>query len=198
MPTDPRVDEYIADAEPFARPILKALRAAVHAASKDVAETLKWNVPAYLQKGMVCMTPAFKAHARVVFWKAALLKSGGDAAAAETLVRLSRLESAKELPTKREIVALVRAAVTLNERGVKVPRPSKVPKPPVPVPADLLKALKRSPKAHAAFRHSAPSHQREYVEWIDAARKAETRARRIAQAVEQLRAGKSLHAKYAR
>lgn len=39
--TDPRVDEYIADAAPFAQPILAELRARFHTACPDVVETIK-------------------------------------------------------------------------------------------------------------------------------------------------------------
>lgn len=195
--TDPRIDEYIADAEPFARPILKAVRAAVHAACPDVHETIKWSVPAYEYKGALCMTPAFKAHARVVFWNAPLLgQAGGDLA--EVIAKAARLESKDDLPSKAALVQVLKAAVGLNEQGVKVRRPSRVPKPPVSVPPDLTRALKKVPKALAAFKHFPPSHQREYVEWIVGAQMPETRARRIDQAVEMMAVGKSLNSKYAR
>jgi hypothetical protein len=53
-------------------------------------------------------------------------------------------------------------------------------------PADLVKALKRA-GAYDAWKALSFSHQREYVEAIEEARKPETRARRIAQAVGALR-----------
>ncbi|MFZ5663436.1 MAG: YdeI/OmpD-associated family protein [Pseudomonadota bacterium] len=52
--------------------------------------------------------------------------------------------------------------------------------------------------AKAAFEAFAPSHRREYLEWILEAKRAETRARRIAQAIGQLAEGKSRHWKYER
>ena len=38
---DPRVDDYIAEAESFAQPILKHLRKLVHEADPKIEETLK-------------------------------------------------------------------------------------------------------------------------------------------------------------
>jgi uncharacterized protein YdeI (YjbR/CyaY-like superfamily) len=58
----------------------------------------------------------------------------------------------------------------------------------VQVPDDLGTALE-----HAGLRESfaalSYSHQREYVQWIDEAKKPETRARRISQTIDRLRAG---------
>ena len=57
------------------------------------------------------------------------------------------------------------------------------------VPADLKKAISRSAAANAAFDRLSYSHRKEYVRWIEEAKKEETRARRIAKAVTMLSAG---------
>lgn len=62
----------------------------------------------------------------------------------------------------------------------------------VEVPADLEAALAAAPEARAAFAGLSVSHRREYVEWIDEARRPETRARRIVGTVERVRAGAPL------
>lgn len=59
------------------------------------------------------------------------------------------------------------------------------------VPADLAWALARSAKARATFDKIQPSHKRRYVQWIGEAKRPETRARRVAQAVKMLAAGKT-------
>ena len=61
-----------------------------------------------------------------------------------------------------------------------------------------MAALKRSPRALAAFKAFSPSHKREYVEWITQAKTSETRARRLAQALEWIADGKSRNWKYQR
>ena len=57
-------------------------------------------------------------------------------------------------------------------------------------PADLARALKAAPPASDRWREMSFSHQREYAEWVDEAKKPETRARRIAAAVNAIRARK--------
>jgi uncharacterized protein YdeI (YjbR/CyaY-like superfamily) len=57
-------------------------------------------------------------------------------------------------------------------------------------PTDLARALKANPAAQARWKQLSYTHQREYVEAIEDAKKPETRARRIAKTIEQL-AGKS-------
>jgi hypothetical protein len=54
-------------------------------------------------------------------------------------------------------------------------------------PADLVKALKAS-SAWDRWKDLSYSHQREYVEAIEEAKKPETRARRVAGAVQMVRA----------
>ncbi len=61
----------------------------------------------------------------------------------------------------------------------------------VEVPADLAKAFEADPVAKAAFEGMAFTHRKEYARWIEEAKKAETRDRRIGQALEMLRAGKT-------
>ena len=53
-------------------------------------------------------------------------------------------------------------------------------------PADLVKALKAKPPAWNRWRELSFSHQREYAESIEAAKKQETRARRIENAVNAI------------
>jgi hypothetical protein len=51
---DPRIDAYIAKSADFAKPILKHLRKMVHAGCPEVAETLKWSMPHFDYKGVMC------------------------------------------------------------------------------------------------------------------------------------------------
>ncbi|MBE2186808.1 MAG: DUF1905 domain-containing protein [Rhodothermales bacterium] len=56
-------------------------------------------------------------------------------------------------------------------------------------PSDFAEALAHAPDAAAVFDRLAYTHRREYVQWIEDAKKPETRARRIEQAVTRLVAG---------
>ena len=60
----------------------------------------------------------------------------------------------------------------------------------VAVPADLTAALAQDEGARATFDGLSYTHRKEWVRWIDEAKRAETRATRLAKTVESLRAGK--------
>jgi hypothetical protein len=113
MKKDPRVDAYIEKAAPFARPILKKLRAAVHGACPKVEETIKWRMPFFLSDGkIVCYMAAFKAHAAFGFWKgakkAALGASGGKGG--EAMGQLGRIAGPADLPSDATLRGWIRKA----------------------------------------------------------------------------------------
>jgi hypothetical protein len=58
-------------------------------------------------------------------------------------------------------------------------------------PADFVKALRAAPPAWERWRELSFTHQREYVEAIEGAKKPETRARRIDDAVRMISARKA-------
>jgi len=58
---------------------------------------------------------------------------------------------------------------------------------PVPdLPAELVAAFDAEPRARDRFEALPASHQREYVRWVDGARRADARERRAAQTVMRL------------
>jgi len=59
----------------------------------------------------------------------------------------------------------------------------------VDVPADLAEALAHDEVARATFDGLSYTHRKEWVRWVEEAKKAETRATRLAKTVESLRAG---------
>jgi uncharacterized protein YdeI (YjbR/CyaY-like superfamily) len=193
--TDPRVDVYIANAAPFARPILAHIRKTVHAGCPEVEETIKWSFPHFTYKGMLCSMASFKEHCSFGFWKGSLL----DVPPGTSMSQFGRITSLDDLPRSKDLVSLVRRAAVLNEDGVKMPRPTRrAPKAPPKAPADLQKALRANAGAQATFKTLSPSHRREYIEWITEAKTAATRQRRIATTMDWLARGKSRNWKYER
>jgi hypothetical protein len=61
----------------------------------------------------------------------------------------------------------------------------------VEVPHDLRAALDREPEAAKTFDRMSFTHRREYVEWVEEAKRPETRARRVAGTVERVREGRA-------
>jgi hypothetical protein len=59
----------------------------------------------------------------------------------------------------------------------------------VEVPADLTEALAKDDAAKATFDGLSYTHRKEWVRWVEEAKKADTRATRLAKTVEALHAG---------
>jgi len=196
---DRRIDAYIQKSAAFARPILAHLREVVHAACPDVEETLKWSMPAFDHEGPLCSMAAFRQHATFGFWKGALIVDPKTRKSDEAMGDLGRISSVKDLPGKRVLTGWVKRAMKLNADGAKAPpRKAAKPRKPLAVPADLRAALAKNRKATATFEAFAPSHRREYIAWIVEAKREETRARRLAQAIAWLALGKTRNWKHER
>lgn len=196
MSRDPRFDTYIARQADFARPILEHLRAAVHAACPECEETLKWSMPTFMYKGgILASMAAFKAHATFGFWKGSLIVGDGEEQKS-AMGQFGRLTSVDDLPAGAVLDLLIKKAMALTDSGTRTPRPIKHPKQPVEAPADLAAALDGNPAARATFEAFPTSCKRDYVDWIVEAKREETRAKRLAQAVEWMSEGKKRHWKY--
>jgi uncharacterized protein YdeI (YjbR/CyaY-like superfamily) len=200
--TDPRIDAYIQRAAPYAQPILKRIRAAFRTGCPQLEETIKWGNPVFMHHGILGGMAAFKQHVSFSFWRGTqvgdpkgILTKIGD-----TLMSQAKIGSIAECPTQAVLVAYVKRAVKANEAAAKAGRiVRKQPARAVPkTPADLAAAFQKHKAAKATFDAFAPSHKREYLEWILEAKKPETRARRIVQAIAMMAAGKSRNWKYER
>lgn len=196
---DPRIDAYIANAAEFARPILEAARERVHAASDEIDETIKWGMPTFVYRGKIlCGIAAFKQHASFGFWQHALVV--GEGTPRDGMGSFGKMTSIKDLPSKAKLAPLLEKAMALidAETPPAAARKTSAPKPPPQAPDDFAAALKGNDAARRTFEVFSPSQKREYVEWIVEAKREETRARRIAQALEWLAEGKQRNWKYQR
>ena len=195
MSRDPRIDAYIAKAQPFARPILDHVRERVHAAAPHAEETMKWSAPGFTVDGKILlMMAAFKAHAALNFWRGQELR--GDQANADGMGQFGKLLSIDDLPPDAELDRIIRQAAELAKSA---PAPRQVkhqPKSPTELHPDFVTALKGNPKAQETLDGFPPSARREYVDWVSEAKQDATRAKRIADAVQWLSEGKRRHWKY--
>ena len=197
MPTvDPRVDAYIKNAAPFARPILTHLRRVVHASCPDVQETMKWSFPHFDYKGIFCSMAAFKEHAAFNFWKGQLLSEKLPQVGEKAMGQFGRITSLADLPNAKTLTRLIKTAAKLNDDGVKVQRMPTGTRAPLPPPAELIAALKKNKKAQTTYEAFPPGQKREYIEWIAEAKQDATRAKRLTTAVEWMAEGKPRNWKY--
>jgi hypothetical protein len=199
---NPAFDAYIEKARPFARPVLKKIRAIVHKTIPGVQEEMKWSTPHFTHKGMLCGMGAYKEHCIFGFWKSPLLddvmvplKAGGKGRLGDFRACITSVD---DLPSDAAIVKLLKAAKKLNDDDVKMPKRKLTPAKDrvVTVPPAFMKAIKANKKAHATFTAFPYSKKKDYVEWIAEAKTAETRDKRTKTAIEWMAEGKARHWKY--
>lgn len=198
MPTiDPRVDAYIEKSADFAKPVLVHLRGLIHETCPDVTETLKWSMPSFEYKGILCGLASFKNHCTFMFWKQSLLEQSAFPAVKTAMGSFGRITSLKDLPSDKVLARLIQQAMELNEKGIKVPKkaPAKVTKE-LAVPDVLTAALKKNKAARETFDKFPYSCKKEYVQWITEAKTDATRDKRLATTVEWLSEGKRRNWKY--
>ena len=196
MAQDPRIDAYIAKAQPFAQPVLTHLRALVHKALPGIDETIKWGMPHFVYKGKnLAGLAAFKAHAAFVIH--------GDGRQGpednRAMGQFGKIAALSDLPSDADLTAkLLDAKARVDAAGTALkPRAApKAPKTEIPMPDDFAAELAKLQGARERFDGWAPSHRREYLEWITEAKRPETRAKRIAQAAEWIAEGKKRNWKY--
>ncbi len=192
MSADPRIDVYIAKAAPFAQPILTHLRTLVRKALPDAEETIKWGMPHFTYKGKnLTGMAAFKAHATFVIH--------GDGRQGDAMGQYGKIAKVTDLPSEAELTAkLLNAKARVDTAGTALKPKSnpKTPKAEIPMPDDFAAELAKAQGARERFDSWAPSHRREYLEWITEAKRSETRAKRIAQACAWIAEGKKRNWKY--
>lgn len=194
---DPRVDQFIREAAPFARPILKRVRALAHRHCKGVEETIKWGMPFFLVDGkIICMIGAFKAHCNFGFWKGRSFVNPDGTSAKVGMGQLDRLTSVRDLPSAKLMASYFKQALEWNAKKKGSPRVRKIPKAVPRLPADFARGLRSNRKAWSVFTAFSPSKKREYIEWIAGAKSEETRERRMETAIEWIAQGKSRNWKY--
>jgi uncharacterized protein YdeI (YjbR/CyaY-like superfamily) len=197
---DPRVDAYINKSAPFAQPILTHIRELVHKAVPEIEEDIKWSMPFFTYHGqMFGNLAAFKAHCSFGLFGAAIreaLKKDGYEGESG-MGSLGKITNAKDLPSNKVLTGYFRQAAVLIDGGSKtMTRPRKAAKPALETPADMAAALKKNKTAAKVFTDFSASAQREYIEWITEAKRAETREKRVVQAIEWIAEGKQRNWKY--
>lgn len=197
MSRDSRIDAYIAKARPFAQPILTRIRELVHAHCPGIEEAMKWSSPSFLHNGKIlCSMAAFKEHATFGFWHGEMVTGQRGLGA---MGSFGRLTSVEDLPQEAALAPMFAKAIGLIDEGVKPPHVEgrgKHPRPDLPMAPAFEAVLDANPAARAGYDGFAPSHRREYLDWILDAKRDETRERRIAQAIEWLAQGKKRNWKY--
>lgn len=194
------IDTYITKSADFAKPILNHLRELVHKACPTVEEKVKWGMPHFDYKGPMCSMASFKQHAVFGFWKAALMKDPMLLETAKSEVamgHLGRITSLKDLPADKKLIAYIKEAMQLNDKGIKVPVKTKPGEnKELLIPDYFTKAINKNKAAKKVFDGFSYSNKKEYVKWVTGAKTEETRNTRLQTSVEWMAEGKIRNWKY--
>ena len=189
------VDEYIAAAAKWQEGLSRLRKILL---STDLEETVKWGAPCYVHAGKnVVGIAGFKEYFGLWFHQGALLKDAEgvliNAQDGKTkALRQWRFKSTKEIKT-RLIKNYVVEAIALAEAGKEI-KPTRGKK--VVVPAMLAAALRSKKKAQAGFDALTPGKQREYCNYIDEAKREETKQKRVVKVLPMIAAQQGLNDKY--
>lgn len=194
------IDAFIQKSAEFAQPILIHLRKLIHDNCPDAVEKIKWGMPHFEYKAeTLCYMSAFKKHCAFGFYKASLMKDPilMQQAQAETAMgNLGRITSLKDLPSDNKMKTWIREAMSLTDKGIKLPPRKKTDASGIEVPEDFQNLLQKNKTAKANFEKMPPSHKKEYISWITEAKTAPTREKRILTSLEWLSENKSRNWKY--
>lgn len=140
---------------------------------------------------------SFKEHCALGFYREDALRPSGLNRIEDGMGQFGRITSIGDLPSPAVLKDCVREAMRLNEPGVAPPRKAaKKRAQELEIPESLVAALRDNPEAQSAFERFSPSQKKEYAEWIADAKRAETRDRRIATAIDWIAEGKPRNWKY--
>ncbi|MBA2612191.1 MAG: DUF1801 domain-containing protein [Bacteroidetes bacterium] len=188
-----KITEYIDTLPNWSQKICKRLRSIILKTDPKLIEDWKWG-PNYYLEGMVCGYAGFQKHVGLSFFRGALLKDKKKLLHANPGSINTRGFKFKDVKEIKEdlILEYVIEAIDLNKKGKKVIVPKDRT---VEVAMDIKKEFKLA-GVLSYFETLAFSHKKEYIIWIEDAKKEETRKSRIAKAISKLGAKEMMHDKY--
>ncbi len=190
------VENYIEHNAHFAE-ALTLLRALI--VTTELNESIKWNAPVYDLDGKnVLGLGAFKQHFGIWFFNGVFLKDEKNllenAQEKTKALRQMRFTSVNDID-KNTVLAYIKEAIENQKLGKEL-KPAKTTKKDVNIPLELKNSFKLYPNAHDAFKILTPSKQREYCEYIDAAKRDATKTTRLEKIIPMIEKGIGLHDKY--
>ena len=189
------VDEYFASLETWQAELLRLREIML---DTGLTEALKWSIPNYHHgKKIVLGICGFKDHFGVWFHQGALLSDPqnvlSNAQEGKTkAMRQWRMKTKRDIKV-RILKSYVNESIELIEQGVEI---KSEPKGDVVVPPELSSVLLNNHLAHEKFKLFSPYKQREFAEYIQDAKRVETKQRRIEKILPMIVDGIGLNDKY--
>ena len=166
------------------------------ALQSGLTEDLKWNHPCYtLENGNVFLIHGFKNYCAIAFFKGALMKDPEKILIQQTenvqsarQIRFTSLTEIKKM--KKTIKSYMAEAIAIEKAGLKVEFKKTAE---LAIPADIEKALKKTPGLATAFKKLTPGRQRAYILHFTAAKQVKTMEARVERCAPMILKGKGLN-----
>lgn len=190
-------EEYIAE-NPQWQPALDLLRNLFLETGMD--ESIKWGIPVYCVNGKnVAGLAAFKGYVGIWFYQGALIAdtAGKLINAQEGVTRALRqwrFKSTEEVAEEKSIIKQYTFVAIENARKGRAVKAEK--NKPLDLTDEMTDALDSDLKLKEAFEGLTLSRKREFAEHVATAKRAETRAARLAKIIPIIMRGEGLHDKY--
>ena len=187
------IDEAFDKFTGFQKEYCVHLRKLIHKAMPDVKEDWKWG-PNFNVNGMVCGVWGFKDHVKLVFFKGSAMKdkyklfNQGKENEGNRSINFTSTDKIDD----KKIIEYLKEAAEINRKGIKLAKKEIK----VIMPAILVKALNRDKASKTYFESLAPSHRRDYADYISQAKQEETQLRRLDKVMEMLADKRTLNDKY--
>lgn len=190
---NPRVSEYLNKAPEEWKEVCREIRNICLDEKYNLEEAWRWG-PNYLSNGLTLGWAYFKQHIKITFFNGSgMIKNAKhfNHCLDNSFNRSIKIDRKNPLNSKT-LRSCIEESITVNAKGYK-----RIAKPvTLEIPKILNDALEDHPQAREYFRKIPPSHQKEYIQYINEAKKEETRLRRIEKTILLLEQNKGLNDQY--
>ncbi len=169
------------------------------AAQCGMEKTVKWGIPVFTyNKKNILGIAAFKSYVGIWFYEGALLadkeKVLVNAQEGKTKrMRQWRFTAEEQIPVAT-VKAYMKEAMRLSGQAATAPVDKQSIK--LEIPQELEQALQQNPAAAQIFKELAPSHRREYANYVREAKQLTTRIRRAEKSISLILQKKGLFDTY--
>ncbi len=166
----------------------------------ELKETVKWGMPVYtVDDKNILGIGAFKNHFGIWFFQGGLLRDEHNklinAQEGKTVaMRQWRMETEDQIDEKL-LILYIQEAIENQKQG-KFIKPSKPVRITPSIPKELKARFADSKELAMSFKDLTPGKQKEYIEYIDSAKRIETKAARLDKIEPMILQGLGLNDKY--
>ncbi len=177
------VEGYILSVPKEAQSKLRELRDIIKAVAPEAEERISYSMPYYGYHGRLAYFRLSKSHVGLYLAPSVIEQHAKELEKYETAKATVRFPLSEDLPVAL-IRKLIKAGMRTNEHTVR----STLQRPRQTMPAFVREALATN-KLTDAYSARPPYQRNDYLSWINRAQREETKQRRLAQMISELKRG---------